>query len=238
MAWTGKILGGALGSFMGPWGIAIGVGIGHQFDKGASKIQETGMMIQVAFFGCMAKMAQADGVISREEIHAVEQVMAQLGYSPVMRETAISIFRRAKDDSHTAAEYAQQLAETIRYNPQIGMTFLLALHAIAQADGIINTNERDILHQVERAFRLPNGTVDSMLLGGGSSPSLDDAYKVLGCSPEMSDAEIKQIYRDKCIQFHPDKLASKGLPDEFMTYANEQLASINAAYDHIKKSRA
>lgn len=237
MAWTGKIVGGVLGSFIGPWGIAIGVGIGHQFDKGASSLQQTGMVIQVAFFGCMAKMAQADGVVSQEEIHAVEQVMTRLGYSPAMREAAISIFREAKDDSHTVAEYAQQLAEATRYNPQIGMTFIVALHAVAQADGIIHTSERDILHQIEKAFRLPPGTIDSMLNQGSSSSSLSDAYQVLGCSPEVSDAEIKKIYRDKCIKFHPDKLASKGLPDEFMEYANEQLARINAAYDQIKKSR-
>ena len=34
MAWTGKIVGGVLGSFLGPWGAAIGVGLGHQVDKG------------------------------------------------------------------------------------------------------------------------------------------------------------------------------------------------------------
>ena len=238
MAWTGKVVGGVLGSFIGPWGTAIGIGIGHQFDKGVSRVQETGLLIQVAFFGCMAKMAQADGAISREEIQAVEQIIAQLGYTPAMREGAISIFRKAKDDPHTAAEYLQQLAETIRYNPQIGMTFIGALHAIAQADGFLHPNEREILHQAESAFRLHPGTVDSMLSGGSSSSELDDAYKVLECTPEMTDAEIKKVYREKCIQFHPDKLASKGLPEEFMKFANEQLASINDAYDQIEKSRS
>jgi len=64
-----------------------------------------------------------------------------------------------------------------------------------------------------------------------------DAYQVLECTPEMSDAEIKKKYREKCIEFHPDKLAAKGLPDEFMKYANEQLAKINEAYDALKKAR-
>lgn len=237
MAWTGKIVGGVLGSFIGPWGTAIGVGIGHQFDKGATRLQETGMIIQVAFFGCMAKMAQADGATSREEIHAVEQIIARLGYSPALREAAITIFRKAKEDSHTAAEYLEQLAEAIQYNQQIGMTFIGALHTLAHADGFLHPNERAILHQAERAFRLHPGTVDAMLHEGGSS-LLDEAYQVLDSSREMSDAEIKKAYREKCILFHPDKLASKGLPDEFMKYANEQLAKINEAYARIEKSRA
>ena len=236
MAWTGKIIGGVLGSLLGPWGTAIGVGLGHQFDKGASRIQQAGMMMQVAFFGCLAKMARADGKITQDEIRAVEQIIAQLGYSPRLREAAIGIFRQAKDDAHTAADYINQLAAAIQHNPQIGMTFIAALHAVAQADGLIHPNERDILLQAERAFRLRPGTIDA-LLGGGTASSLDNAYAVLECSPEMSDAEIKKAYRDKCVEFHPDKLASKGLPDEFMKFAHEQLTQVNEAYDTIKKVR-
>lgn len=236
MAWTGKIIGGVLGSFIGPWGTAIGIGIGHQFDKGASRVQTAGMVMQVAFFGCLAKLAKADGKITKEEINAVEQIIARLGYAPRMREAAIEIFRKAKDDSHTAADYLNQLASIIQFNPQIAMTFIAALHAVAQADGLIHPNEREILLQAERAFRLSPGTIDAML-GGGRASNLDDAYKALEVTPEMSDAEIKSVYRQKCIEFHPDKLASKGLPEEFMKFANEQLAKVNEAYDTIKKAR-
>ncbi|MFC1653120.1 TerB family tellurite resistance protein, partial [Planctomycetota bacterium] len=162
MAWTGKIVGGVLGSFLGPWGTAIGVGLGHQFDKGASRVQRAGMLIQVTFFGCLAKMAKADGVVTKAEIDAVEQIITQLGYTPRMREAAIGIFRQAKDDPHSAADYVNQLAAAIQYNHQIGMTFIAALHAVAQADGVIHPNERDILLQMERAFRLQPGTVDSL----------------------------------------------------------------------------
>jgi DnaJ like chaperone protein len=237
MAWTGKLIGGVLGSLLGPVGTVVGIGIGHQFDKGASRIQQTGMAIQVAFFGCLAKMAQADGTISRAEIDAVEQIMGRFGYTGSMREQAIGIFRRAKDDPHTAADYINQLASVIQFNPQIAMTFLAALHAVAQADGIIHPNEREILLQAERAFRLQPGTIDAML-GTSKTSDLDHAYKVLEVSSSTPDAEIKKVYRQKCVEFHPDKLASKGLPDEFMTYAHDQLAKVNDAYDTIKKARS
>jgi DnaJ like chaperone protein len=236
MAWTGKIIGGVLGSFMGPWGTAIGVGLGHQFDKGASRVQEAGMVMQVAFFGCLAKMAKADGKITKEEIQAVEQIITRLGYTPRMREAAIEIFRKAKDDPHTAADYLNQLAATIRFNPQLAMTFVAALHAVAQADGEIHPGEREILLQAERAFRLRTGTIDA-LLGGGRTNHLEDAYKVLDVTPGMSDDEIKKVYRQKCVEFHPDKLTSKGLPKEFMEYAHDQLAKVNDAYETLKKAR-
>jgi len=240
MTWTGKIIGGVLGSLAGPWGIAIGVGIGHQFDKGTDRVKTAAVAIQTAFFGCLAKMAKADGRVGQEEIAAIEQIMARLGYVGERRKAAIEIFRQAKDDAHTAADYLNQLASIVQFNPQIAMTFLAALHAVAQADGIIHPNEREILLQAERAFRLRPGTIDAMLGGAPQTraSALDSAYKVLECTPDMSDDEIKRIYRQKCLEYHPDKLASKGLPDEFMHYANEQLAKVNEAYDTIKKARA
>jgi len=247
MAWTGKLIGGVLGSLLGPVGTVVGVGIGHQFDKGADRIKQTAQTFQVAFFGCLAKMARADGQVSKEEIEAVEQIMARLGYTGPMREQAIGIFRRAKDDPHTATDYINQLAGVIQFNPQIAMTFIGALHAVAVADGNIHANEREILLQAERAFRLRPGTINAMLGGGfggggaGVRPrpinALGNAYKVLDVPPNASDAEIKKVYRQKCNEFHPDKLASKGLPEEFMTYAHDQLAKVNEAYDVIKKER-
>jgi len=240
MAWTGKIIGGVLGSLLGPLGTVVGVGIGHQFDKGASRMQSTAMAFQAAFFGCLAKMARADGQVTQHEINAVEQIMARLGYKGPMREAAIGIFRQAKDDAHTAADYLNQLASIIQFNPQLAMTFLMALHAVAQADGLIHPNEREILLQAERAFRLRLGTIDAMLGGAPQTraSAVDAAYQVLECTPAMSDEDIKKIWRKKCMEYHPDKLSSKGLPAEFMQYAHEQLAKVNDAYDTIKKARA
>lgn len=239
MAWTGKLIGGVLGSLLGPLGTVVGVGLGHQFDKGASKVRETAQTFQVAFFGCLAKMAKADGAISQSEIDVVEQIMQRFGYAGQMREAAVSIFRNAKDDPHTAADYMNQLAGVIQANHQIAMTFIAALHAVASADGVIHPNEREILLQAEKIFRLQPGTIDAMLGGvrGNAPNALENAYKVLEVSPEAADADIKKIYRKKCTEFHPDKLASKGLPDEFMTYAHDQLAKVNEAYDTIKKAR-
>ncbi len=246
MAWTGKIVGGVLGSLLGPYGILIGAAIGHQYDKAATSKQETGMLIQTAFFGCLAKMARADGNISKEEILAVESIIRDFGYTPEMRNAAIGIFRRAKDDNYSAADYLNQLAEVISYDRDVAISFIIALHSVAISDSVLHPSEKEILFAAERAFHLPHGTVEKVVFGNNnqrsetSRPSgskLAEAYAVLGCAPEMDFDEIKKVYRQKCLDFHPDKLASKGLPDEFMKYAHEQLTKINQAYDLIKKNR-
>lgn len=245
MSWTGKIIGGALGTLLGgPLGAAIGIGIGHQFDKnGPTKRQTANAAMHAAFFGCLAKMARADGQVTAEEIRVVESMFSRLNYTPQMRKAAIDTFRQAKDDPYTAADYLNQLATVIGYNHEMALSFMAALHAIAAADGQIHPGERNILLQAERIFRLPPGTADSMLGGaGGGQPQrrqadLDEAYAVLECRPDMDDHQIKRAYREKVNKFHPDKLASQGLPDEFMQYAHEQMVKVQNAYDLIKKAR-
>jgi DnaJ like chaperone protein len=49
--------------------------------------------------------------------------------------------------------------------------------------------------------------------------------------------EIKKAYRKLSIEFHPDSIASKGLPEEFTTFAAEKFRAIQEAYDTIKKER-
>lgn len=48
---------------------------------------------------------------------------------------------------------------------------------------------------------------------------------------------LKRSYRQLVLDHHPDRLAAKGLPAEYMATANARLAAINAAYDQIRSAR-
>jgi DnaJ like chaperone protein len=54
---------------------------------------------------------------------------------------------------------------------------------------------------------------------------------------QSSDAEIKKRYRELVQAYHPDKISSKGLPDEFVQLAHEKFREIQSAYEEIKKER-
>ena len=66
---------------------------------------------------------------------------------------------------------------------------------------------------------------------------LNDAYAMLEIDRTSSDSEVKKAYRRMLSRHHPDKLASKGLPEEMMQIAAEKTHQIKQAYEMIKQSR-
>lgn len=70
-----------------------------------------------------------------------------------------------------------------------------------------------------------------------TAPSLEDAYRIIGVPASASNAEVKKAYRKLMQQNHPDKLLSKGLPEEMMKKANQKVQDITAAYDLIQQKR-
>ena len=67
--------------------------------------------------------------------------------------------------------------------------------------------------------------------------NIKDAYKVLGVQNDASDAEVKKAYRRLMSQHHPDKLVSKGLPDEMIRIATDRTHEIRKAYENIRSNR-
>ena len=70
------------------------------------------------------------------------------------------------------------------------------------------------------------------------SNKTSDPYKILNVKRDDSDAEIRNQWIKLNKEHHPDNLISKGMPKEFIERANDELASINLAYEKIKDLRA
>ncbi len=62
---------------------------------------------------------------------------------------------------------------------------------------------------------------------------MSDPYKVLGISPDATDEQVKEAYREMAKKYHPDNYAGSPLAD----LADEKMKEVNAAYDEIIKSR-
>lgn len=61
-----------------------------------------------------------------------------------------------------------------------------------------------------------------------------DPYSVLGVSPNASDQEVKQAYRELARKYHPDNYQDNPLAD----LAEEKMKEINEAYDQITQQRS
>ena len=240
MSWLGTLLGGGIGfSLGGPLGGLIGAFIGQKIQSGARSAGAGGtnpamqqkLWFMTCLFALLAKMAKADGQVSEEELELVRRLMHQMQLDEEDRHAAMRIFTAAKDDSHSFDDYARQYAQIA--NPELRRMLYRVLHELAHADGRLHPAEEAILNRLPELLNIaPEPTPAS-----NQKQALTAAYALLECSPDQSDQEIKRAYQQAVAKFHPDRLASKGLPAELMDYATEQTQKLNVAYDTIQKSR-
>ncbi|MCH9690707.1 MAG: co-chaperone DjlA [Gammaproteobacteria bacterium] len=250
MSWLGAGIGAGIGMmFGGPIGAALGAWVGSAFSSGlqrhaAGALDREGMqtVFIVALFSMLAKMAKADGQVSTAEIQLVEGFIDNnLRLNTEDRQQAIKIFQNAKNDRYSIYDYAQQYQQLIRDQAMREMVYRL-LFAVAQADGELHPAEEEILRKIPKYLGLQASIFSAMWseFSRGhlsSGKSLQAHYDTLGCDSEVSDKALKLAYRRKAAEFHPDKIASKGLPEEFMRHAEDQMKTITAAYDAIVTSR-
>ena len=241
MSIWGKILGGTAGLFLGgPIGALIGVGIGHTVDRmtGSSVGPEDGedagriaFMTGVVVLG--AKVAKADGRVTRDEIRALREVFR---IAPDEMEDVAEVFNRAKRDPEGYEPYARQIASLLRHDKTRLEALLDCLFAISLADNRAHPAEIALIARIAGIFGFgPRefARIRETHLG----PEESDPYHVLGVGQGDSDDDIRRAYRQLIRENHPDRLVAQGMPEEFVRVATEKMAAINAAYDVVSKQR-
>lgn len=245
MAIWGKILGSAAGLLIGgPLGALVGGLAGHAMDKyrestadtrktvGEQQVKQVAFTIAVIALG--AKMAKADGVVTREEISAFKRVFR---VPPNEEKNVGRVFNLARQDTAGYQEYAAQVARMFHDTPKLMEDLLHGLFAIAMADGVLHPAEDAYLRDVASIFGFDEEAYLRIRSYHAGADDDADPYRVLGVSPDISDVELKKVYRQMIRDNHPDKVVAEGLPEEFVELANTKLAKINVAYDQIMKLR-
>jgi len=246
MSWLGKMMGGAIGFALGgPLGAVTGAAMGHFFIDSRETLPFTNTEKNeaayfIAFFSMLAKVAKADGIVKQDEIRAVEQCIAALNLNKQTGDFAKSIFAEAKNSSSTIDEFARQYYGFAKGKPQLLRSMLEMLLHVSFSDTHFHPEEERMILTVKNIFHVSDYAYELIKKSFIQTPAVDPLekqYAVLNCTAGSTNDEIKQSYRKLVRDFHPDTLASKGLPHEFTQFATNKLQEINAAYEAVKNAR-
>jgi DnaJ like chaperone protein len=265
MPMWGKFIGGFFGALLaGPFGVILGIIIGHAFDRSitlshnfsAHHSHSTQTHAQEVFFNStflvMGHVAKADGHISEKEIQASETIMVRLGLRGTLKQKAINLFRQGKQPTFNLKQTLDDLFQACHRNPILLQMFMDIQWQVAHADGALTPNKHHVLQIISQKLGIPfydfSAFEDFFRAGQNQSyyqqhhtvspkNTLSEAYKLLGVSENANSTEIKKAYRHLMSQNHPDKLIAKGLPEEMVKLATEKTQNIRAAYDAVCKAR-
>ncbi|MCF0180356.1 MAG: TerB family tellurite resistance protein [Bacteroidales bacterium] len=208
-----------------------------QNTSSANDDQRNGYLFSILLLS--AHIIQADGKIMHSEMEFVRKNIRN-NFGPIAEQQADEILKKLFTRRQELGENkwnqeivqcCKQISQHLSYEQRLQLMAFLC--EIAKADGTIDKNEINFLQAIARNLIVEESQVNQMLNLGGNT--LEEAYKVLGVSPDASDEEVKKAYRKMALQYHPDKVATLG--DDVKAAAEKKFKEIGAAKDLIFKTR-
>ncbi|NMP27723.1 co-chaperone DjlA [Rahnella sp. SAP-1] len=211
-------------------------------------------------FEVMGHLTKSKGRVTEADIQMASLFMDRMQLHGEQRDAAQQAFRTGKEGSYPLREKMREMRSICFGRFDLIRTFLEIQIQAAYADGSLHPNERQVLYVIAEELGISRQQFDQFLsmmeggqqFGGGQQqqyhsnggyqrssqgPTLADACKVLGISPNDDATTIKRAYRKLMGEHHPDKLVAKGLPPEMMEMAKQKAQAIQAAYDLIKHEK-
>lgn len=190
---------------------------------------ERSVAFTIAVIALGAKMAKADGRVTRDEVRAFREVFH---IAPEDEAGAARVFDLARQDVAGFEEYAARIARMFSDQSQTLSDLMEGLFHIAMADGVYHPNEAAFLAQVAEIFGLPDAQFRS-LRSRFVPDAKPDPYAVLGVTPDTPMPEIRKAWRRMAREAHPDQMMARGLPTEAIRMAERRMADLNNAWDEI-----
>ena len=187
---------------------------------------------------------KADGKIMHSEMNCVRNFLRNnFGEQAVQQgeDILLKLFEMQKQQGTTTfKETIRKSCVEISFHMNIGQRLQLLdyLIIIAKVDGTVSPEEVYALKEVAAYLGLSAQDVDSMLNMEASSNQqigLDEAYKILGISPNATNDEVKAAYRKMALKHHPDRVSTLG--DDVREAAEKKFQEINNAKERIYKAR-
>ncbi|MBK1635242.1 molecular chaperone DjiA [Rhodovulum adriaticum] len=213
--------------------LAQGESLATVFDRLRTPPERSvGFTIAVIALG--AKMAKADGHVTRDEVAAFREVFT---IPPAEEGNAARVFNLARQDVAGFEEYAARIARMFRNDRQAICDLMEGLFFIAMADGAYHPGEDAFLSRVAEIFGLSPRQFTT-LRARFVPDAAPDPYTVLGVDPDDDLDRIRKVWRNEVRECHPDRMQARGVPEEAVKLAEKRLIAINAAWERILADRA
>ena len=214
--------------------LASGEALSVIFDRlRAAPERSVGFTIAVIALG--AKMAKADGEVTRDEVAAFRQIFAIPDGDEA---NAARVFNLARQDVAGFDAYARKIRAMFGADNREVLTDLMeSLFHIAVADGHYHSKEDDFLESVAGIFGLDEAcfrTLRARFVDG----AVPDPYALLGVAANAPLNEVRAAWKKAVRASHPDVMMARGVPAEAVKLAERRLIAINAAWDEISARQA
>ncbi|MEM8629692.1 MAG: molecular chaperone DjiA [Pseudomonadota bacterium] len=213
--------------------LAAGESLSTVFDRLRTPPERT-VAFTIAVIALGAKMAKADGHVTRDEVTAFRQVF----HIPRSEEqNAAKVFNLARQDVAGFEDYAVRIARMFGSDTGSLNDLIEGLFYIAVADGEYHPNEDDFLHRVAELFGISERDFRSMRTR--FVPDADpDPYDVLGVTEGDTLDDIRAAWRRLVRESHPDVMMARGVPEEAVKLAEKRMIAINRAWEEINLGQA
>ncbi len=208
--------------------LASGEGLSEVFERLRTPPEKT-VAFTIAVIALSAKMAKADGLVTRDEVMAFREVF----HIPREDEAgAARVFNLARQDVAGYEEYAKRIRAMFGQDRGTLCDLMEGLFHIAMADGTYHPGEDAFLLRVAEIFELPDGSFRR--LKSRFVPDAEpDPYDVLGVDPDMPLDQIRATWRQLVRDSHPDRMIARGVPEEAVRLSERRLIDINRAWEEI-----
>jgi DnaJ like chaperone protein len=208
--------------------LAKGESLGDVFDRLRAPPQRS-VAFAIAVIALGAKMAKADGQVTRDEVAAFREVF-QIARGD--EAGAARVFNMARTDIAGYRDYARRIRTMFADDPGTLGDLMEGLFHIAMADGFYHPGENAFLEDVAGIFGLDERAF-AALRARFVPDARPDPYTVLGVPPDMPRDQIRQHWRRLVRETHPDVMIARGVPAEAIRLAEKRMADINRAWDEI-----
>lgn len=195
---------------------------------------ERSIAFTIAVIALGAKMAKADGLVTRDEVTAFREVFH---IRPEDEAGAARVFNLARQDAAGFEEYAARIHRLFGADHPTYCDLVEGLFHISMADGEFHPNENVFLERVAEIFEMSPAKYQAIKTR--FVPDAEpDPYTVLGVDPSASMDEMRKAWRQLVRETHPDAMVARGVPEEAVKIAEKKMIDINRAWDMINGKAA